>query len=197
MYCGSTDQEELSWLQAVSSPAALTSGRRNAGEHFRDAAEASPCSACDYQRTTAHHLGRGAQPIGSTADQLNQQELARLQAGNPSMPPPAPAAAPSRSPSGTTPGGPPYPGYPGPKSSGHGGSRDVGTPIYAESEVTTQKGAPGLGRPSQGDATSDRSGLHRGPPLRNPRPDRKCRRLRRCRQCEPCWPRGSVSRRER
>jgi len=24
--------------------------RRNAGEHFRDAAEASPCSACDYQQ---------------------------------------------------------------------------------------------------------------------------------------------------
>jgi hypothetical protein len=82
-----------------------------------------PARHATTSRTAAHHRGTGAQPIGSTADQLNQQELSRLQAGNPSMPapPPAPGAASFPPPSWTAPGGPPYPGSPGPKSSGHGG----------------------------------------------------------------------------
>jgi hypothetical protein len=65
----------------------------------------------------AGHAGRkGPQLTGSTANQLNQEELARLQAGNfsnPSAPPAPPGAAPppptqpSR-PMGTTGGGAPY-----------------------------------------------------------------------------------------
>ena len=41
---------------------------------------------------TGHHGGKGPQLTGNTANQLNQEELARLQAGNTSMP-----AAPSAS----------------------------------------------------------------------------------------------------
>jgi hypothetical protein len=45
-----------------------------------------------HGRMAAHHRGRGGpQLTGSTADQLNQQELARLQAGNMSNPPVAPS----------------------------------------------------------------------------------------------------------
>src|SRR5262245_26812453 len=50
-------------------------------------------------RASTHHAGMRAHPssamAGTTANQLNQEELARLQSGNFSMPPapPAPAAA--------------------------------------------------------------------------------------------------------
>ena len=74
-----------------------------------------------HGKMAGHHAGRGTQLSGSTADQLNQEELARLQAGNTSMPsappppgpsvapPPGPMAAPPPPrPMGTTGGGAPY-----------------------------------------------------------------------------------------
>lgn len=66
-----------------------------------------------------HHRGRGAGPqlTGNTANQLNQEELARLQAGNFSSPsaPPAPGMMPPPQ------GGTPAPG-PGPRPSGSSGA---------------------------------------------------------------------------
>ena len=49
-----------------------------------------------HGRMTARH-GRGTELTGNTADQLNQEELARLQAGNTAMPmaPPEPGMAPT------------------------------------------------------------------------------------------------------
>jgi hypothetical protein len=44
-----------------------------------------------HGKMAAHHRGRGPQLSGSSANQLNQEELARLQAGNMSMPPAPPA----------------------------------------------------------------------------------------------------------
>jgi hypothetical protein len=84
---------------------------------------APPPSRHAHHKMTAPHHGKGPLLTESTADQLNQQELARVQAGN--MAPPAPGMAPppprpGRA-TGTTPGEPPYPGYHGPKASGHGG----------------------------------------------------------------------------
>jgi hypothetical protein len=62
-----------------------------------------------HARKTSHgkmagHSGKGPKLTGSTANQLNQEELARLQAGNFSNPsaPPGPGMAPSAS---TPPGG--------------------------------------------------------------------------------------------
>jgi len=63
-----------------------------------------------HARKTSHgkmagHSGKGPKLTGSTANQLNQEELARLQAGNfsnPSAPPPGPGMAP---PASTPPGG--------------------------------------------------------------------------------------------
>jgi hypothetical protein len=59
----------------------------------------------------AHHRGK-TELSGSTANQLNQEELARLQAGNtgmpPAPPPPGPGAAQPMQPMGTTGGGAPY-----------------------------------------------------------------------------------------
>ncbi len=52
----------------------------------------------------AHHRGRGEQLTGGSANQLNQEELQRLQAGNFSNPS-APSSAPGMMPSGQ-PGGP-------------------------------------------------------------------------------------------
>jgi hypothetical protein len=46
--------------------------------------------ASSHGKMAGHHRGKGPQLTGSTADQLNQEELARLQAGNfssPSAPP--------------------------------------------------------------------------------------------------------------
>lgn len=70
-----------------------------------------------HERMAAHHRGK-TELTGGTADQLNQEELARLQAGNtgnppvvPSNPLPGPGAAPppqSMQPMGTTGGGAPY-----------------------------------------------------------------------------------------
>jgi hypothetical protein len=46
----------------------------------------------------AHHGGKATQLTGASANQLNQEELSRLQAGNASNPPvmPAPTPLPSR-----------------------------------------------------------------------------------------------------
>lgn len=68
-----------------------------------------------HREMAAHHRGKGPQPTGGTADQLNQEELAHLQAGNMSMPatPPAPGMAPPPPPPASS-----YPGSPGPKASG-------------------------------------------------------------------------------
>jgi len=69
-------------------------------------------------KMAAHHRGKEPQPAESTAEQLNQEEYARLQAGNTPMPPPeptGPAPAPSRRPPI---GGGPGSNLPGPKQSG-------------------------------------------------------------------------------
>jgi hypothetical protein len=49
-----------------------------------------------HGKMAGHHRGKGPQLTGSTANQLNQEELQRLQAGNFSNPsaPPAPGMAP-------------------------------------------------------------------------------------------------------
>ena len=62
-----------------------------------------------HGKMAGHHRGRGPQLTGSTANQLNQEELSRLQAGNMSMPaaPPSPGMAPPSS---------------GPRSSGSSGA---------------------------------------------------------------------------
>jgi hypothetical protein len=71
-----------------------------------------------HHKTAGHYRGgKGPQLTGNTADQLNQEELARLQGG--SMPMPAAAPGPGMAP---PPPAPYYPGSPGPKASGHGGS---------------------------------------------------------------------------
>jgi hypothetical protein len=53
-----------------------------------------------HGKMAGHHRGKGPQLAGSTADQLNQEELQRLQAGNFSNPaaPPAPGMAPGMPP---------------------------------------------------------------------------------------------------
>jgi hypothetical protein len=54
-----------------------------------------------HRHAHAHHAAHGrmaARPLtGSSADQLNQQELARLQSGGTSMPPPGPGMPPPSS----------------------------------------------------------------------------------------------------
>jgi hypothetical protein len=54
-----------------------------------------------HARASSHHVGMRAHPpsamAGSSANQLNQEELARLQAGNFSMPPAPAGAEPSAS----------------------------------------------------------------------------------------------------
>jgi len=57
-----------------------------------------------------HYHGKGAQLTGGTANQLNQEELARLQAGNYSNPPVPPGTAPPPPPGGTMPSTGPRPG---------------------------------------------------------------------------------------
>jgi hypothetical protein len=53
-----------------------------------------------HAKTAAHHRGKAPQLAGDTASQLNQEELARLQAGNFSNPPVVPSnpLPPSRGP---------------------------------------------------------------------------------------------------
>ena len=79
--------------------------------HHRHARHAS------HGKMAGQHRGRGPELTGTSANQLNQEELSRLQAGNMSTPPvvpaptplPGPGAAPPRSqPMGTTGGGAPY-----------------------------------------------------------------------------------------
>ena len=57
-----------------------------------------------HGKMAMHHRGRGEQLTGGSANQLNQEELQRLQAGNFSNPS-APSSAPGMMPSGQ-PGGP-------------------------------------------------------------------------------------------
>jgi hypothetical protein len=68
-----------------------------------------------HGKMAGHHRGKYEKVTGSTADHLNQEELARLQSGNYSNPPapgksyPSGSAPPSYQPSmGTTGGGAPY-----------------------------------------------------------------------------------------
>lgn len=67
--------------------------------------------AASHGKMAGHHRGKGPQLTGSTANQLNHEELARIQAGNfsnPSAPPPP----------GTMPPPPPS----GPRTSGSSGA---------------------------------------------------------------------------
>jgi hypothetical protein len=48
-----------------------------------------------HGKTAAHHRGKAPQLTGDTANQLNQEELARLQAGNFSNPPVVPSNPPA------------------------------------------------------------------------------------------------------
>jgi hypothetical protein len=59
-----------------------------------------------HGKMAGHHGGKATQLTGSNADQLNQEELARLQAGNTSMPPSPPPPGPGMAPSPPPPGGP-------------------------------------------------------------------------------------------
>jgi hypothetical protein len=63
--------------------------------------------AASHGKMAGHHRGKGPQLTGSTANQLNQEELARLQAGNFSTPaaPPAPGMPPPPRGSGRSPAG--------------------------------------------------------------------------------------------
>ena len=61
-----------------------------------------------HGKMAGQHRGKGSQVSGSTAEQLNQEELARLQAGNfsnPSAPPAADMSSPAPAPSGRMPAG--------------------------------------------------------------------------------------------
>jgi hypothetical protein len=61
-----------------------------------------------HSKMAGQHRGKGPQLSGGTADQLNQEELTRLQAGNfsnPSAPPPADMSSPPPTPSGRMPAG--------------------------------------------------------------------------------------------
>jgi hypothetical protein len=59
-----------------------------------------------HGKMAGHHGGKATQLTGSNADQLNQEELARLQAGNTSMPPSPPPPGPGMAPPPPPPGGP-------------------------------------------------------------------------------------------
>ena len=58
---------------------AMPAGHRRASHH------------ASHGKMAGHHRGKGTQPSSGTANQLNQEELARLQAGNMSMSAGAPA----------------------------------------------------------------------------------------------------------
>jgi hypothetical protein len=66
-----------------SSMSESTSATPPSHRHARHASHAS------HGKMAGHH-GKGPQMTGSTANQLNQEELARLQSGNTSMPPAPP-----------------------------------------------------------------------------------------------------------
>src|SRR6516165_4794158 len=65
---------------------------RSRSHHLSDGADASACTPATHGKTA---MKGGTQLTGSTANQLNQEELARLQAGNFANPP-APPPPPSR-----------------------------------------------------------------------------------------------------
>jgi hypothetical protein len=109
------------YIPPSTQPAAIAPSAVAAPPAMPESTSAMPPSHARHMargKMAAHHRGRVPQLTGSTADQLNQEELARLQAGNAPMPasPPPPGMAPPPPPRG------PYPGSPGPKASGHGGS---------------------------------------------------------------------------
>jgi hypothetical protein len=61
-----------------------------------------------HAKMTGHHHGKGPQLTGSTTNQLNQEELARLQAGNfsnPSVPPSPDVSSPAPTSTGRMPAG--------------------------------------------------------------------------------------------
>jgi hypothetical protein len=70
-----------------------------------DTSSAMPPAHRPARHVATHHAGKAAHPPsvmgGTTAAQLNQEELARLQSGNFSMPP-APSAPPGATSSGNT-----------------------------------------------------------------------------------------------
>jgi hypothetical protein len=57
----------------------------------QDSMSAMPPKHCVHHAKTAHHRGKAPQLTGDVASQLNQEELARLQAGNFSNPPVVPS----------------------------------------------------------------------------------------------------------
>jgi hypothetical protein len=95
-------------------------GKATRGRHHMEAGGGMPISAT-HRRHAHHKMGaRGPQLTGNSAEQLNQEELARLQAGNMSVPaaPPAPGMAAPSQPTGAAPTSSRRP--PGPKASGGG-----------------------------------------------------------------------------
>ena len=95
------------WAQPASSPPASTSATPPMHHHAHHATHAA-----------AHHNQR-APLTGDTANQLNQQELARIQSGS-SMPPPAPMGAMPPPAPGYSPSGGNSMGMPGPNTGGPG-----------------------------------------------------------------------------
>ena len=85
-----------------------------AGAPMSDSTSATPPSHRHARHAShgkmAHHGGKATRLTGTSANQLNQEELARLQSGNVSMPPapPPPGAGAPPPPMGTTGGGAPY-----------------------------------------------------------------------------------------
>ena len=57
----------------------------------QDSTSAMPPKRCAQHGKAAHHRGKAPQLTGDVASQLNQEELARLQAGNFSNPPVVPS----------------------------------------------------------------------------------------------------------
>ena len=57
----------------------------------QDSTSAMPPKHCAHHAKAAHHRGKAPQLTGDVASQLNQEELARLQAGNFSNPPVVPS----------------------------------------------------------------------------------------------------------
>jgi hypothetical protein len=91
-------------------PAATPTGRMPAGGRATSERAIIPTSpgqsplhrharANSHGRMTGHH-GRGAQSAGDATDQLNREELARLQAGNFSNPAPTDTSGVNRMPAG-------------------------------------------------------------------------------------------------
>jgi hypothetical protein len=69
-----------------------TSGQQTPPAPMAESTSAMPPKHhAHHAKTAAHHRGKAPQLTGGTANQLNQEELARLQAGNFSNPPVEPS----------------------------------------------------------------------------------------------------------